>query len=187
MIARKVFLLGFASALLTALGCSSGGDAGTNTPALACSDGGDAAANAVNMNCVGATDGTTEKVNVVMGGPTSGTTTLRGFNFDVTYDPSKLEFVPAASYTSPLFPSSALVVVKLFNGDQGRVVVSIQQVSGVPDVDLGAGQHIVLSLSFRRVAGASFDPTPVEFDPLSSEATAASSAVGFLSGLALSY
>jgi len=117
------------------------------------------------MNCVGAIDSTTEQVNVVMGGPSSGSTTLRGFNFDVTYDPSKLEFVQAASHTSPLFPPSALVLVRLSNGDQGRVVVSIQQVGGVPDVEVGAGQHIVLSLSLRRVAGATSDPTPLGFRP----------------------
>jgi len=189
MTARLLFLLGFAAALVTAFGCSSGGDGGTITaPALACSDGVAAAANAVAMMCGGGSaDGTIEQIDVVMGGPASGSTTLRGFNFDVTYDPSKLEFVSVGSATSDLFPPSALVVAALANGQPGQVVVSIQQLGSDLDVVVGTGQHIVLSLSFRRVTGATFAPTPLEFQ--NAEATAASPAIGFpgLSGLALSY
>ena len=49
MMARRLFLLGFAAALLTALGCSSsGGDGGTPSPAIVCVDGGAALANAWN-------------------------------------------------------------------------------------------------------------------------------------------
>ena len=183
MIARRRFLLGFAAALLTAFGCSSGGDGGTTTPALACIDGGAAAANAVTMTCGGASDSTTEQVDVVMGGPAVGTTTLRGLNFDVTYVTSNLEFVPAASYTSPLFPG-ALVAVALSNGQPGRVVVSIQKVGGSV-VSVGAGQHDVLSLSFRRVTGATFGPTLLAFE--NAEATTASTAISFVIGLALAY
>jgi hypothetical protein len=172
-------LLGFAAALLTAFGCSSG----TNPAQLACSDGG-AAANAVTMTCGGATNSTTEQVDVVMGGPASGSTTLRGLNFDVTYVTSNLEFVPAASFTSPLFPG-ALVAVTLFNGQQGRVVVSIQQPGGLPDVAVGADPQVVLSLSFRSVAGVTFGSTALTF--ANAETTAASTAISFLSGLALSY
>ena len=183
MIARRLFLVGFAAALLTAFGCSSSGG-GTPSPALACSDGGAAAANAVTMSCGGATDSTTEQVDAVMGGPVSGSTTLRGLNFDVTYDSSKLDFVPAGTYTSPLFPN-ALIAVTLSNGQPGRVVVSIQRVGGDPDVTVTAGQHIVLSLSFRRAAGTTFGPTPLTFE--NAEATSASAAISFASGLALSY
>lgn len=179
MRARRLFLLGFAAALPTAFGCGSG----TNPAQLAC-DGGGAAANAVTMTCGGATNSTTEQVNVVMGGPASGSTTLRGLNFDVTYVTSNLEFVPAASYTSPLFPN-ALVAVTLFNGQQGSVVVSIQQPGGLPDVAVGVDPQVVLSLSFRSVAGATFVSTPLTF--ANAEATAASTAISFLSGLALSY
>lgn len=185
MIARRLFLLGFAAALLTALGCGGGGDGGTTTPpALACSDACAAAANGVAMNCGGATGGTTEQVDVVMGGPAAGSTTLRGFNFDVTYDPAKVEFVPAASYTSPLLPN-ALVAVTLSNGQQGRVVVSIQQPGGLADVTVGAGQHDVIVLSFRRVTGVTFAPIPLTFD--NAEATSASAVIAFANGLALSY
>jgi len=185
MMARRLFLFGFAAALLTAFGCSSGDDGGTTPAALACSDGGAAAANAVNMSCGGATGGTTEQVDVVLGGPAAGSTTLRGFNFDVTYDPAKLEFVQAASYTSPLLSPNALVAVSLFNGQPGRVVVSIQEFGGFADVAVGAGQHNVLSLSFRRVTGATFGPTPLTLE--NAEATTASTAISFASGLALSY
>jgi len=178
MMARRLFLLGFAAALLTAFGCSSGG------AQLGCSDGGAAAANAVNMKCGGATDSTTKQVDVVMGGPASGSTTLRGLNFDVTYVPSNLEFLPAANSTSPLFPG-ALVAVTLFNGEPGRVVVSIQQTGDLPVVTVGTGQHVVLSLSFRRVPGTTFGPTPLALE--NAEATTASTAISFAGGLALSY
>jgi hypothetical protein len=50
----------------------------------------------------------------VIGGPGAGSTTLRGLNFDITYEPAILAFSPAGTYTSPLFPN-ALIVVDLFN------------------------------------------------------------------------
>ena len=127
MMARRLFLLGFAAALLTALGCSSSGGDPVPSAAIVCVNGGAAAANAVTLTCAGATDNTTEQVNVVLGGPASGSTTLRGLNFDVTYDSSKLEYVPAVTDTSPLFSPNALVAVTLFNGQPGRMVVSIQE------------------------------------------------------------
>jgi len=137
------------------------------------------------MNCGGAIDGTTEQVDVVMGGPTSGTTAFRGLNFDVIYDPTKLEFVPALEYTSPIFDPSALLIVALANGGQGRIVVGIQQVDGVADVTVSSSQHPVLTLTFRRVTGANFEPTPLTFDR--AEATLASTGVVFDSDLAIGY
>ncbi len=182
--ARSVSLLGFAAALLAAYGCSSGEGGGLTAPALVCSDGGPAGANAVTMTCGGATDSATEQVDVVLGGPTSGSTTLRGINFDVAYDATKLEFVPSASYASALFPN-ALIAVELANGQPGRAVVSIQQPGGMADVAVSAGQHIALSLSYRRVAGTTYGPTPLALE--NAEATSASATISFASGLALSY
>ena len=175
--------VGFAAALLTAVGCSTG--TGTSpAPALACTDGGAASGNGVVLACGGATATTTEQVNVVMGGPASGSTTLRGLNFDVIYDPAKLTFMPAASYTSPLFPG-ALVAVTLYNGQPGRVVVSIQETGGAADVSVAPGQHAVLNLSFQTATGVAVTPTPVVF--ANPEATAASTTISFASALALSY
>jgi len=187
MTARSLFLLGFAAALPLGLGCGGGGsDGGTSSPEIACTDGGAAAANAVALTCGGATNGTTEQVDVVLGGPAAGTTTLRGLNFDVMYDPAKLEYVPAVTDTSPLFSPNALVAVTLFNGQPGRVVASIQEFgSVVAPVSVGTGQHVALSLSFRRAAGATFGPTPLALE--NAEATAASAPIGFGSALALSY
>jgi N-acetylneuraminic acid mutarotase len=153
-------------------------------PTLACSDGGPAGTNTITMNCGGAIDATTEQVDVVIGGPASGATTLRGLNFDVTYDPAKLEFVQAAGI-SPLFDPTALVLAVLANGQQGRLVVAIQQFPGVPDVVVAPGQHLVLSLTFRAVPGAVLNPTPLAFER--TDATSASTALNFASSLALSY
>jgi hypothetical protein len=184
--ARGLLVIGFALALLASLGCGgSSGDGDTTGPALSCSDSGQAGPNTVIMTCGGAIDSTTQRVDVMIGGPTTGTTTLRGFSFTVTYDPTKLEFVPTAPYTSPLFDPSALVLAALGNGQQGSVVVGIAQVGTVDDVTVLPGQHLVLSLSFRRVAGATFDPTPLMFDM--AEATDASATVTFEDGLALGY
>jgi hypothetical protein len=180
---RRLFVLGFAAALLTALGCSNSDNGGTTTnPALGCTDGGAVGADAVNTNCGGATDSVTEQVDVVMGGTAAGSTTLRGLNFDVTYDPAKLTFVPAANYASPLFPS-ALVAVSL--SQAGRVVASIQQTGGDLAVTVPAGSNVVLSLAFQRVSGATFGPTPLTFQ--NAEATSPSTAITFASGVALSY
>jgi hypothetical protein len=183
MMARRLVLIGFAAALATALGCSNGSDT-TNPPGLACADGGQPGADVVAINCVAATDSTTEQVRVMIGGPAAGSTTLRGLNFDVTYDPAHLEFVPAGSYTSPLFPG-ALVAVSLSGGQQGRVVISIQQVAGSAAASVAAGSHAVLDLSFRTVAGVTFAGAPLTFE--NAEATTASAAIAFTSGLALSY
>lgn len=183
--ARGVVVTGFALALLASFGCGGSGDADTMSPAISCTDGNPVAVDTVTLNCGGATDSTTERVDVMIAGPSSGTMTLQGFSFDVTYDPTKLEFVPAGTYTSPLFDPSALVLAVLANGVQGRVVLGIQQVGTLEDIAVGPGQHLVLSLSFRRVAGATFDPTPLMFDR--ADATYASATVTFADGLALGY
>jgi len=185
--ARGLFVAGFATALTSSLGCgggSDGGNGGPIPPALACTDGGTAGANTVTMSCGGLIDATTERVDIVIGGPTSGTTTLRGLIFDVTYDPTKLEFVPAAVPASPLFPD-ALVLVELANRQPGRIVAAIIQVGTLPDVAVTTGEHEVLSLSFRRAGEDTFDPTPLAFDR--AQATAAVPTITFASGLALNY
>jgi hypothetical protein len=162
MMVRRLFLIGFSAALAAAYGCSNGSDdnggGGTTTPTIRCSDGGPAAANGVTLVCGGTTSFTTENVTVVMGGPAAGTTTLRGLNFDVTYDPAKVTFMSAGT-TSPSFPT-ALIAAQLANGTQGRLVVSVQQIGGAADFSVAAGQHAVLTLTFARAAGATFTPTP---------------------------
>jgi len=188
MTARRVALLAFAVALPIGVGCGGGGGGGGggDTLQLSCVDGGAAPANAVTLICGGATNSTTERVDVVLGGPASGTTTLRGLNFDVIYEPANLEYVPAATDTSPLFSPNALVAVRLSDDQPGRVIVSIQEYgSVVAPVSVGAGQHLVLSLSFRRAAGVTFGPTPLTFE--NAEATSAVPAISFGSALALSY
>lgn len=174
--------IGFAAALLTAVGC--GGDSGSSsTHTFACSDGGVALGQQVALRCGGAA-APTERVDVILGGPASGSLTLRGFSFDVVYDPAKVEFVPDASYASTLFPN-ALIAVTLAGGAQGRVVVGIQQPNGLADVTVVAGQQHVLSLSFKPVTGVTFGPTPLTFE--NAEATSASDTVEFTSALALAY
>ena len=168
MMARRMFLLGFAAALLTALGCSSsGGDGGTPSPAIVCTNGDAASPGALTLVCGGATSSTTEQVNVVMGGPALGTTTLRGINFDVTFDPLKLQFEALTpsdpSDPNALFPPTAIPLAQL-SDTPGRVVVTIQQVGGDPDRVVPAGQYNAFSLSFKRVAGATFGPTPLAFE-----------------------
>lgn len=186
--ARRWVLLGFATALLAGAGCSSGGgDGTTSTPELTCTDGGPGPTNTVTMRCGGLTSGTMERVDVVIGGPSFGTTTLSGLSFDAVYDPSKLEFVSVNGATSQLFAANALVAGELANGQQGRVVASIHQVGGAPDVTVSAGQHVALSLSFRVVTGAIFGPTPVQFDTSRSEATDASTTVSFAGDLELAH
>jgi len=185
--ARGLFVAGFAAALLSSLGCGGGSDSGGGgsvPPALVCTDAGTVGANSVTMSCGGLLYATTERVDIVIGGPASGSTTLRGLNFDVTYDPAKLEFVPEAVPTSPLFPD-ALVLVALANGQQGRVIAAIQQVGTLPDVPVPPGVNWVLSLSFRRVSAETFGPTPLTYDRAS--ATAASQPITFTDGLALAY
>jgi len=189
MASRGLFVLGFAASLLAGLGCSGGGGGGsTPTPVLACTDGSASApADGVTMACGGATNSTTELVNVVLVGPSSGATTLRGLNFDVTFDPSMLEYVPAASDTSPLFSPDALIAIVPLQGQPGHLVVSIQEFGAIlAPVSVGPGQHVVLSLSFRTAPGTTtMSPTPVGF--ANTQATAASTAIGFASTLALSY
>lgn len=184
MTARRLVSIGFAIALLAAFGCGGGSDSNPPAPAFACTDGGAAPANGVTLACGGATGGTTELVNAVIGGPAAGATTLKGLNFDVTYDATKLEFVPDAAPVSPLMPD-ALVVVALANGLPGRVVVGIQQPGTFPDVSVGSGQHVVLSLSFRRLGTTTFVPTPLPIE--NADATGASATITFASALALSY
>jgi len=189
MMARKLFLPVFAIALLAAFGCGGGdGGGGTTTPTIACSDGGAAAADSITMTCGGATNATTEQINVVIGGPATGTTSLRGLNYDVTYDPSKVTFVSAED-AGP-FSAGALLAATAFPLDPTpHVVVSIQQVGGDPDVVVNAGQQLVLMhLSFVVTSGVTaVAPTPVDFDVANSETTPPTTGVGFGSSLMLSY
>ncbi len=176
----------FVASLVAAVGCSGGSSNGNNNPSMAtlsCTDSGNASANVVTIRC-DLTASTSERVDVTMGGPASGATTLRGLNFDITYDGLKLQFIPSASYTSPLFPG-ALIGVALDNGLDGRLVVSIQEPGGSAPVAVGPGQPTVLSLTFQRVAGTTFTPTPLAFD--NAEATSASAPITFHSGLTLAY
>ncbi len=73
----------------------------------------------------------------------------------------------------------------MFNGQPGRVVVSIQQPGTSADVSVVPGQHLGLSLIFRRATGATFTPTPLAFENM--EATNASTAIGFASSLTLAF
>jgi hypothetical protein len=186
MIARRMFLAGFCAAAFVAVGCGGGDDGGggTTTPSIACTDGGTVPADTVSPTCGSEPNAQTQNVDVMMSGPASGTTTLRGLNFDLTYDPVKLDFVPAASYTSPLFPN-ALIAVGLENGLPGRVVVSIQTTQPDPDVSVSAGEHLALTLAFSRAAGQSFTPTPIAIE--NSETTPTGLGVTFESDVALSY
>jgi hypothetical protein len=189
MTARGWFVLGFAASALAGFGCSGGGGGGgTAAPTLSCTDGSAAApANEVTMACAGPADSTTEQADVVLTGPSSGTTTLRGLSFDVVFDPSHLQYVPAASDSSPLFSPNALIAIVPLQGQPGHLVVSIQEFGGVVDpVSVGPGSHVVLSLLFRVAAGTgTMSATPVTFT--NAQATAASTAITFGSALALSY
>lgn len=182
MTARRWFLIAFAAALLTGAGCSNDGPSSTGAtgPALSCADSGNAGANGVTTNCAGGSGDV--QVDVVMGGPAAGSTTLRGLNFDVVYDPTNLAFVPAGNYASPLFPAALIAVTE---SPAGRVIVSIQQPGGSPAVSVGTGQHGVLSLTFTRQGTATFPPAAVTFQ--NSEATSASAAITFSSGLSIAY
>lgn len=185
MTANKWIGLGFAAALLTAIGCSSGGGGGTSSPTLGCSSGEVPVNNGVGLICGPATGSSSELVHVVMTGPASGATDLLGLNFDVTYDPAVLEFVPSVGDVSPLFPD-ALVVVNLFNDSPGRLVVSVQQTGGsLASVGIDGG--IAVSLGFKRASGvATFGPTDIKFD--NAEATTPSAPITYgTTALTLSY
>jgi len=187
MMARRLFLLGFAAALLMAFGCSSGGDVSTTSPAFVCTDGGAAAANAVTMVCGGATAGT-QQVDVVIGGPA----TLSGLSFNVMYDGSKLVYDSYdASAASQLFPGALVSVVPSTEPNSlpgyKDVVVSIQMTGGsalTDDVD----QHVVLSLAFQLASGTTFGPTPLAFNvERTLTATPPTAGTTFASNLKLSY
>src|SRR5262245_57131188 len=187
MIASRLFLAGFCVALLAAVGCGGGDDdtsGGTTTPSIACTDSGTVPASTVSPTCGSEPNAQTQNVDVVMSGPAAGTTSVRGLNFDLTYDPTKLDFVAAANYTSTLFPNS-LIAVGLENGVPGKVIVSIQTTGGDPDVSVGAGEHVALTLSFSRSAGQSFTPTPIGIE--NAETTPTGLGVTFSSGVAVSY
>jgi hypothetical protein len=142
------------------------------------------------MTCGGPINATTEQIDVVIGGPASGTTSLRGLNFDVTYDPAKLTFVSATEVAGGPFSANALVAATAFPLDPvPHVVVSIQQVSGDPDVVVNAGQQVVLlHLSFAVASGATtFLDEPLDFDVGRSETTPPNTAISFGSSLVLSY
>jgi len=185
MMARRLFSLMFAAALLTAFGCSSGGDVSTTSPAFVCTDGGAAATNAVTMVCGGATAGT-QQVDVVISGPV----TLSGLSFNVMYDGSKLVYdTYDASAASQLFPGALPAVGPSPepNSVPGYkdLVVGIQG-SGL--ITLDVGQHVVLSLTFQRASGTTFGPTPLAFNlERTLTATPATAGTAFASSLMLSY
>ena len=187
MMARRLFLLGFATALLTAFGCSSGGDVSTTSPAFVCADGGAAAANAVTMVCGGATAGT-QQVDVVMGGPA----TLSGLSFNVMYDGDNLVYDSFdATAAGQLFPGALISVVPSTEPNSAPgykdVVVAIQMTGGTALTDV-AGRHLVLSLNFTHRPGTTFGSTPLAFNiERTLTATPATAGTTFASSLMLSY
>ena len=191
MMAQRVFLVGFAAALLTAFGCSSG-DTNTTTPSFACSSG-TGAANTVTMVCGGGND-TTQQVDVVIDGQDS--LMLSGLNFNVMYDGSSLELVSVDTTAAiQLFPSAVVAVAvppstppNTVSGYSGYkdVVVGIHTAGNVP-VPIVVGQHVVLSLTFQRTAGTTFT-APLLFNPDRTKVAApASASTAFADGLSLSY
>jgi hypothetical protein len=186
MMARRLFLFLFAAALLTALGCSNGSDV-TVSPTFACTDGGAPAANGVTMTC-GAGTYATQRVDVVLGGPA----TLSGLSFNVMYDGDNLVYDSFdASAASSLFPGALISVAPSTepNSVPGYkdVVVAIQMTGGTALAN-AAGQHLVLSLNFTRAPGATFAPTPLEFNTERTlTATPATAGTTFGSSLMLSY
>lgn len=186
MMARRLFLFFFAAALLTAVGCSSGGDVSVS-PTLACADTGTPVANAVTLTCGGATTAT-QQVDVVIAGPA----TLSGLSFNVMYDGDNLAYDSYdASAASLLFPGALISVVPASepNAVPGYkdVVVAIQMTGGAPLTDI-SGVQLVLSLNFTRASGATFGPTPVSFNPLRTlTASPGTAGTTFASGLAVSY
>jgi len=88
-------------------------------------------------------------------------------NFDVTYDPTKLTFTPAASYASPLFPS-ALVGVSLLDDCRGASCVdpAARRIAGRRD-SRGPERH---AGSYAHAGdGATFSSTSVAFENTESD------------------
>jgi hypothetical protein len=169
----------------TILSCD-GGDDSPPPPGvhLGCFDSGAPEADTVTLRCGVAPSTTTSMVNVDLGGPSSGTTRFRGFAFDIVYDPTKVEFAPDASYTSPAMPD-ALITVALAGGQQGRLVVAMNQLGGEPDYEVGPGTSSLLHLTFQRTPGATFSTTPLQFE--NTQAIGASTTIEFNGALAFSY
>ena len=179
------FLL--AGALLTGLGCSDYPDLITTVPALTCEDGGAAAANTVALTC-GETTGDTQQVNVVLGGPA----TVSGLSFNVMYDGSSLDYDSYdASTVHQFFPGALVSIVPSIepNSVPGYqdVIVAIQMTGGT-GLTGDPGQHVVLTLNFRRISGAVFGPTPLTFNlERTLTATPATAGTTFASDLVLAY
>lgn len=184
---RRVYLFLFAAALLTAFGCSDDGDVPTTTPAFACLDGGAASANAVSLGCGGAS-ADTQRVDIVIGGPAA----VSGLSFNVMFDGSKLAYDSYdATPANDLFPGALVSVVESTepNSTPGfkDVVVAIQMTGGTA-LTGDPGQHLVLSLSFQRASGATFDPSPLSFNvERTLTATPASAGTTFGSSLTVAY
>jgi len=186
MMARRLVLFLFVAGLLTAFGCSSGGDV-TVSPNFACTDSGTPVANSVTMTCGGSTSAT-QQVDVVISGPA----TLSGLSFNVMYDGDGLVYDSFdASAASELFPGALISVAPSSepNSVPGYkdVVVAIQMTGGTPLTDV-AGRQLVLSLTFARAPGATFGPTPLGFNvERTLTATPVTSGTTFASSLMLSY
>jgi hypothetical protein len=81
-----------------------------------------------------------------------------------------------------MFP---LALIAVSSVDPGRVVVSVQQPGSELQVGVGPGQHVVLSLSFQRVAGVNFPASPITLE--NTEATSPSVPISFTSLTAIAY
>jgi len=154
-------------------------------PGYGCTDLGLAGENNVRMTCGGLIDSDTERVDIVLGGPASGSTTLRGLEFSVPYN-HVLEFLPDASYTSPLFGPNAEISVTQPSGVPDFLNISIREPDTIVDpVSVDAGQHTVLSLKFRRRAWQSFGPVYLTFQ--GALAVSASTPISFSNTVSLYY
>jgi len=189
---RPVFWIAFAGALLSAFGCGGGssstGGVGPAAPSISCTSAAPSS-NTIGMTCGVAMQGDTQMVNVVVVGDATGNTAVRGFSFDVVYDPAVLVFVAAASYVSPLMPSPPALppLVSRLNGIEGHLVVSIQEPgTTTATIPPGSNPQTILSLSFQRNVGAgTFGPTPLTLSNVA--VNPQTLALGSVNNLALAY
>ena len=154
-----------ALAACTILSCGGGGGGGNRGPSLRCQDSA-VAADITALRCDQSPSAGTRTLRLVLGGPTT-SSDIMGFNLDVVFDSSTLEYVAGSAAQGTLLSQDGddpLLAAALSGGDPGRLVIGIHRTNQPAGVGGLAAENLVLTFSLRANLMIDFGPSLIKIE-----------------------
>jgi hypothetical protein len=149
----------------TALSCGGGGGGGDDGPSFRCQDSA-VAADAAALRCGQIRSTGVRVLRLVLGGPTS-SSDIMGFNLDVVFDSTVLEYVAGSASGGTLLNQDGddpLLAAALSGSDPGRLIVGIHRTNQPAGVQGAGTENWVLEFCLRASMMTKFDPSLVKIE-----------------------